>query len=157
MSPTKIDIMRLGLVGKANQAAIEIASSHPDIQFTSGRRDLQEQAAAMAQNVVQNRNWIIQTYKPSKASQKCQAWVTTNPKAKTPLAIMKGLLEVLRALPEDEIEKLSKHLTGEAFDIKPIDGLKGQMVLASLRLVVAAHGGQLLEREGGLVRWHAQF
>jgi hypothetical protein len=45
-------IEKLGLVGKAYEAAYKLKWKHPDVKFTSGRRNRQEQAHAMARNIV---------------------------------------------------------------------------------------------------------
>src|SRR6185503_21125015 len=52
----------LGLVDYAQEAADELQAEFPDVVFTSGRRTVSQQANAMAGNVVQNRNWIAETY-----------------------------------------------------------------------------------------------
>jgi hypothetical protein len=158
MSPSALDLYRLALVGRAAQAAKEIAEQHPDAVFTSGRRDREEQASAMAANVVlDSRQWIAQTYKPSEASIACQQWVDAHPEATTKEAVAAGLLSMLERFTDEQLSKLSKHLGGCAFDIQPAFGLSGQLLLNTIRRVVAKHGGTFLEREGGLTRWHCQF
>jgi hypothetical protein len=44
-------ISSLNLSSKAEKAAKQLPQEHPDVRFTSGRRDLKEQAHAMAANV----------------------------------------------------------------------------------------------------------
>jgi hypothetical protein len=63
-SKTAIDpaIEALDLSDTARNAAYELKKKHPLVTFTSGRRDKQEQANAMAGNVVLNRKWIKETY-----------------------------------------------------------------------------------------------
>jgi hypothetical protein len=48
--PTQ-SISSLKLSSKAEKAAKQVLREHPDVQLTSGRRDLKEQADAMAVNV----------------------------------------------------------------------------------------------------------
>lgn len=158
MSPSILDLYRLGLVGRAADAAKELAELHPDAVFTSGRRSKEEQASAMAENVVlDSRRWISKTYKSSDASMACQRWIDEHPEAKTKAAVAAGLLSVLERLGDDQLARLSKHLAGAAFDVQPVFGLSGQLLINDLRRIVAKHGGTFLEQEGGLTRWHAQF
>lgn len=158
MSPSKLDIYRLGLVGNAELAAKDLAASHPDAVFTSGKRSREEQASAMAENILNDgRQWINRTYKASLARDACQSWVTANPLATTKTEIESGLLSILETLSETQLEKLSLHMSGRAFDVRPVPGLSGTMILLTLRNVVHKYGGTLLEKEGGLIRWHAQF
>jgi len=144
-------ISALKLSSKAEKAAKQVLQEHPDIQFTSGRRDLKEQAHAMAANVAKKRDWIKNTYKASKASAACQKWVDDHPEAKSSADIAAGLLDTLKKLGNDA-GAISKHLTGDAFDVQPVtknaDAIK--KTLNSL-------GGKFLDHEGGLCRWHVQF
>lgn len=153
----RIDIGRLDLCGRARLAAQALARAHPDVMFTSGRRTLEEQATAMARNVVDERGWIAATYKASLVSQRLQAWVDSHPESDSVAELAAGLLATMRQFSEHELIALSKHLTGEAFDVLPIAGRHGQLVVQSLRRIVAEFGGKLLEREGGKIVWHAQF
>ncbi len=157
MSPTKMDIFRLSLVGDCELAAKEFAQAHPDAVFTSGRRTKEEQASAMASHVAADHLWIVKTYRPSDAALLCQHWVTANPLAKSEPEIAAGLLSVLDGLTDEQCKQLSRHFEGKAFDVRPVGGLHGSMMLATLRLVVKKYGGILLESEGGIRLWHAQF
>jgi hypothetical protein len=147
-------IEKLGLRPIARAAAYALKRVHPQITFTSGRRDKAGQARAMADNSVANRTWISQTYKVNKASQALQKWVLDNPHATTAAEIAAGLLATMNALTDTELGQLSRHLSGDAFDIQPMEpdlaNIKGTIkALAGLRT--------FLDREGGLVRWHAEF
>lgn len=153
----RIDVGRLDLCGRARLAAEALCKAHPDVVFTSGRRTLEEQALAMARNSVNERGWIAATYKPSLVSQACQAWIDKHPDADTVVEIAAGLLAVMRRFTDHELIALSKHLTGEAFDVLPVLDRHGVMVLQTLRRLCAEYGGKLLEKEGGKVVWHAQF
>lgn len=147
-------IERLQLRGAAKRAAYALKKAHPAVTFTSGRRGKSDQARAMASNVVLNRQWIVQTYAASAASRACQAWVDRHPEAATKEEIAAGLLVVLEGQSDAQLAQLSKHLSGDAFDVKPVelDAAKIKRTIRGLRGLQ-----RFLEKEGGLVRWHAQF
>jgi hypothetical protein len=144
-----IDEMDLAPIAK--NAATILLSKHPNIQFTSGRRSKFQQAHAMAGNVIKNRKWIGQTYL---AGAKLQQWVDKHPEAKTVDAITAGLAEVIQGMPDEECNKISRHLTGRAFDVRPVTA-NASKIKADIRALPGLH--KFLEKEGGLVRWHAQF
>lgn len=150
-----IDDLQLAPV--AANAARFLQERHPSIIFTSGRRGLRQQANAMASNIVSSRNrrWIEQTYRASEASKALQEWIDTHPQAKNLPAIAAGLEATLRALPDDVAGQISKHLSGMAFDIKPVLGSAGEKIKATIRSLPDLQ--KFLEREGGLIRWHLQF
>jgi len=57
-------------------------------------------------------------------------------------------------MPETELLRISRHLTGRAFDIRPVT----QNAAAIENDIRSLPGLQkFLEKEGGHVRWHAQF
>ncbi|MDB5812935.1 MAG: hypothetical protein JWM03_1698 [Rhodocyclales bacterium] len=148
------EIEALDLAATARTAAYALKKAHPAVKFTSGRRDKQDQARAMASNVVKNRKWIEATYKDSPLRKKLQDWVDNNPDKKTQADIQAGLSSVFDSVGDDELGKFSKHLSGMAFDVQPVtqdaDAIKKTIRgLAGLDL--------FLEMEGGLERWHAQF
>ena len=144
-----IDEMNLAPTAKA--AAKLLLGKHPNIEFTSGRRDVRQQAHAMAGNVTHNRKWIGNTYIKG---QKLQAWVDAHPEAVTVDQITAGLTQVMNAMSEDERSKISRHLTGRAFDVRP-QKQNAKAIKADIRALPGLN--KFLEREGGLVRWHAQF
>lgn len=151
---TDAEIEALNLSKLAKKAAYRLKRKHPSVVFTSGRRDKAEQASAMASNVVLNRKWIHQTYARSVASDSCQKWVNENPDKTTKAAIAEGLKEVLDSLSDRELGLLSMHLSGAAFDVKPVE----EDATAIKKTIRSLPGLTLfLEKEGGLVRWHAQF
>lgn len=112
-----IEEMQLAPVAK--NAATILKSKHPELEFTSGRRDIRQQAHAMAGNIValHDRKWIGNTYL---AGAKLQAWVDKHPEAVTVDAITDGLEQTMNAMPEEERTKISRHLTGTAFDLRPV-------------------------------------
>jgi hypothetical protein len=147
-------IEMLDLVATAKKAAYELKKAKPSVIFTSGRRDKDEQASAMTSNVVQERDWIKSTYAKSAARDACQKWVDDNKDAVTQKEIADGLKGVLDGLTDAQLNALSKHLSGQAFDVQPVtpdkDDIKG--AIKKLKGIT-----KFLEKEGNLVRWHAEF
>ncbi|HEX3598804.1 MAG TPA: hypothetical protein VHU84_01605 [Lacipirellulaceae bacterium] len=147
------DIDSLKLSPKAKKAAEQLLKEYPDIVFTSGRRDLAEQASAMAANVVETRDYIKNTYSSNDASKACQKWVDDHPEAKTRKEIATGLLKTLKELGP-KAGQISKHLTGDAFDVQPVKE-NADEVKKSIRELPGVQ--KFLEKEAGLERWHVQF
>jgi hypothetical protein len=147
-------IEALDLAPVAKAAAYELKRLHPTVVFTSGRRDSVGQARAMASNVIRNRKWIEETYLPSEACTRCQKWIDEHPQATTQRQIQDGLASVFNSLPDAQLGRLSKHLSGEAFDVQPV-GTNAEAIKASIRALQGLT--KFLDREGGLERWHAQF
>ena len=148
------EIEALDLALTARMAAYALKQAHPSVIFTSGRRNKRDQARAMSENVIFNRKWIEQTYARTLASDSCQRWVDDNPDKTTQQEIEAGLASVIDALPDAELARLSKHLSGDAFDVQPVieDAEKIKATIRSLPGLKV-----FLDMEGGLVRWHAQF
>jgi hypothetical protein len=148
------EIEALDLSEVARTAAYHLKKAHPTIKFTSGRRDKEDQARAMASNVIRNRKWIEQTYRRTDISIKCQKWVDDNPARKTQTEIQAGLLSVMNSVTSAELGKLSKHLSGDAFDVQPVT----ENAAAIKQTIENLPGKEkFLDKEGGLVRWHVQF
>jgi hypothetical protein len=148
------DIEVLNLRGSALKGAYALKKAHPSVTFTSGRRDKGDQARAMASNVVLNRKWIEETYVSTKVSKACQKWANDNPDMKTQDEIAAGLLSVLEAATDEQLAMLSKHLSGDAFDVQPVE-TDADAIKKTIRALKGLD--KFLEKEGGLVRWHAQF
>ena len=144
-------IEELNLEPVAKKAATILQEKYPQIRFTSGRRTITQQAHAMARNVAKKRKWIGQTYV---AATKLQAWVDAHPEAKTVAAITAGLEKTMKEMPEKDLLKISRHLTGRAFDVKPVT-TNAKKIKADIQALPGIH--RFLDTEGGLVRWHAQF
>ena len=108
----------------------------------------------MAGNVVLKRNWIKETYADSAARDACQKWVDEHKDKKTKADIATGLKGVLDSLTDAQLAHLSKHLSGDAFDVQPVekDADEIKKAIRGLRGL-----SKFLEEEGGLVRWHSQF
>ena len=147
-------IEKLKLRGYAKKGAYTLKAKHPGIEFTSGLRDRGAQARAMASNVVKNRKWVQTTYRDTPIRERLQGWVDTHPEAKTQTDLQIGLLIVLQLFTDDELLVLSRHFSGEAFDVQPITQDAEQIKSD----ILALEGlDKFLDHEGGLVRWHAQF
>ena len=144
----------LDLAATTRTAAYALKKSHPAVLFTSGRRSKQDQARAMSGNVVKNRKWIEQTYASSTLRTKCQEWVDANPDKKTSAEIAEGLVSVFDTFTDADLGKFSKHLSGEAFDVQPVD-----KDAEDIKKTIRGLSGltKFLDKEGGLVRWHAEF
>lgn len=146
-----MNIEEMNLEPVAKKAATILQGKYPNIQFTSGRRTIYQQAHAMAGNVIKNRMWIGQTYL---VGAKLQKWVDQHPEAKTVDQITAGLEQVMKRMPETELMKISRHLTGRAFDVRPVTA-NAAAIKADILKLPGLH--KFLDKEGGLVRWHAQF
>jgi hypothetical protein len=145
----------LGLRGYALAGAKALAWKFPSVVFTSGRRSLEAQAHAMAVNVAAaGRTWITRTYKDSEACRACQAWIDANATAVAVAEIAVGLLGVLRQLGDKALE-ISRHLTGDAFDVQPVAGVLGPEIEDFIRTLPELD--LFMTHEGGLSRWHCQF
>jgi hypothetical protein len=146
----------LDLNTSAKEAAKALLAKFPnDVKFTSGRRSISEQASAMAPNVVRNRRWIQQTYKDTPQRAALQKWVDDHPEAKTASAIAAGLEGVMNGWSDDEKRNFSRHITGDAFDVKPVTGSKGDRIKEEIPRLPELHWHTF--SEGGLEIWHAQF
>lgn len=152
-----LSIAQMKLSRIAREGAEQLQAACPWVVFTSGRRDLESQARAMAVNTLQNRQWIGQTYL---AAHRLQEWVSENPDARTIEQVSDGLYTTMLAMSDRELLLVSKHLTGDAFDVRPMmqQGLPtryGSLILDAIRSLPGFQ--KLLTIEGGLDVWHAQF
>jgi hypothetical protein len=151
----------LGLVGDALEVASEMQAKWPVI-FTSGRRNVIDQARAMALDVVASGKgaaWIIATYAPSAARSACVDAVCD---LTTPLNtdnVTTAIGHALAPLSNAELAHLSRHLGGCAFDLSPscLHEPWWSDAEAYLRGECRDRGGKLLLQEGGLTRVHAEF
>jgi hypothetical protein len=149
------EIEGLNLSATARAGAYALKASHPKVSFTSGRRAKDDQARAMAGNVVSNRKWIEATYAKSDLRTALQAWVNEHSEAKTKAEIQAGLLAIFDAQDDATLGKFSKHLSGDAFDVQPVSTKDADDIKKTIRGLPGL--GLFLDMEGGLVRWHAQF
>jgi hypothetical protein len=147
-----LSVSDLDLADYAYSAAVELANKYPSVVFTSGRRTVSQQASAMATNIVKNRKYIEQTYAASAERDQLQNWVDQNPQAVTQTDIAAGLEGIMYQWSDAQKVKLSRHFAGLAFDVQPVagDDLKGA-------IKKLPHLVKFLDKEGGLVIWHAEF
>jgi hypothetical protein len=145
----------LDLVDYAKEAAKKLRDTHPSVVFTSGRRNVKEQAEAMAGNVVQNRNWIKETYLQSAERDSLQKWVDDHPGATTKAQISAGLQGIMNGWTDEQKGRLSRHFSGQAFDVRPVAGQDGKAIKTTIRGLPNLR--KFLESEGGLTIWHADF
>lgn len=149
-----IDELDLGESAKA--AAQNLQQQFPnDVKFTSGRRSIAQQAAAMAPNIVKNRKWVQLTYKDTPQRAALQKWVDENPSATTAAKISAGLEGVMNSWSEAQQRNFSRHITGDAFDIQPVEGVQGDKIKQAIPKLQNLHWHTF--NEGGLEIWHAQF
>lgn len=146
----------LNCVGSAKIYAEKLEEEFPgSIKFTSGRRDIEDQARAMAQNVLKNRKWIVQTYVRTAESKQLQDWVDEHPDDDTQTELAASFLKIMKKWSDDQRHRISKHLSGRAWDVQPLPpGARANAVKDYIRKM---SGVKFLEKEGGLIRWHAQW
>ena len=148
------DIEALNLEDSACNAAYILRDLHPTIKFTSGRRGREDQARAMAQNVVKNRKWIAQTYRHTTIRDALQSWLDLTPTVTLQEDIEVGFLAIMEPYSDGELAALSKHFLGLAFDVRPVEK-DADTIKADIRALPKL--SKFLEKEGGLVRWHTEF
>jgi hypothetical protein len=153
--PATKNTAELNLLGFVKQAADLLLEKHPEVIFTSGRRTVQQQASAMAGNVRKKRKWIEQTYSDTPQRRALQKWVDDHPEAKTASAIAAGLESVMKDWSDAQKARLSRHFSGQAFDVQPVGGAAGTAIKKMIRNLPNLR--KFLEKEGGLVIWHADF
>ena len=133
--------------------ALQIA--HPTVRFLSGRRDLEDQAHAMAVRVTRDRRWIGRTYLHAAA---LQTLIDQHPDATTVEAITTLLYHALLAMPSGDLAQVSDHLSGDAVDLLPMEDLTGTLTPEGAAVVTWIHACPdtkgFLTREGGQVGWH---
>jgi hypothetical protein len=148
------EIEALGLNETARKAAYELKKAHPTVKFTSGYRSVDDQARAMSKNVVEKRDYIKSTHKESTLRTKLQKWVDDNPTKKTQKEIQEGLMSVFNTASKIELDNFSAHMTKDAFDVQPVE----KDAEAIKKTINGLKGLKLfLEKEAGMVRWHAAF
>lgn len=148
-----VDISQLN---EPARSAAERAASN-GLTLTSGRRDIDEQAHAMAVNVNSNPQYL-QIY-ASQAVRDCQSWVdqwlADHPGESVDIDQCRAhLLEALNGHWQD----VSWHLTGDAFDCDPGGTSDQKSLLQSMVAEIESSGGdaKFLDSEHGDPAWHTQ-
>jgi hypothetical protein len=137
------DIDGLELQGDVGDAAKELRRQVPAVQFTSGRRTLEEDCSAVAKHIADDPGYV-DIFVNSRPKRLIKAWVEKHPKA-TRAEIANGLAEILEPMDDTERSYWSLHLGGRAFDVS-----SSSATLTQVRKVFP----QALSEEG---HWHVQF
>jgi len=134
------EIDGLDLQSDVADAARTLKVKIPAVHFTSGRRTLEEDSAAVAGNIVANRNYV-NIFVDSRPKRLIKKWVDDHPTA-TKQEITDALVTILEPMNETERSYWSLHLAGRAFDIS-----QSSCTLADLQKVFP----QALQEE---THWH---
>src|SRR5438105_4354077 len=137
------EIDGLDLQSDVADAARALKAKIPAVHFSSGRRTLEEDSAAVAGNIVANRNYV-DIFVDSRPKRLIKKWVDDHPTA-TKQEITDALVTILEPMNDTERSYCSLHLGGRAFDIS-----QSSWTLADLQKVFA----QALQEE---THWHVQF
>lgn len=155
-----LTIAQMRLAPNARHGAEWVKARYPDLVFTSGRRDPLDQSRVMAENIVKyGRPWLLKTYKQSPIIDTLADWLTQNPTKVDAKTIAHGFYDCLLACHSGNLTKLSKHLTGDAWDAVWPGDEEGERICADLRtnMPVEYFLEKIIDREGGLRIIHAQF
>lgn len=155
-----LTIAQMKLSPNARRGAEWVKARHPSTVFTSGRRDVLDQARVMASNTVKyGRAWIIKTYKPSPMIDSLHGWLEDHPTVSDQKEIATGFYECLMACHSGDLTKLSRHLTGDAWDAAWPGDVDGERICFDIQLnmPVEYQLDKVIDREGGLRLIHAQF
>ena len=159
-----IDEMQLS--PHARLAAQLVQAAHPDVVFTSGRRDARDQARVMAANTLRyGVGWLGQTYKNQSMVTQLETWMETHLDQTASLTLMTtGFYDTLLTLQAGNLTQFP-HCRGDAFDIacpRFADGRVDEQTVSNIRHTIESLpvtlGLQLiLTREGDHRVIHAQF
>lgn len=155
-----LGIAQMKLSPNARRGAEWVLARHPGTVFTSGRRDVLDQARVMAANTVKyGRAWILKTYKPSLMIDSLHGWLEDHPAVSEPKEIMYGFYECLMACHSGDLARLSRHLTGDAWDAAWPGDDDGERICKDIQInmPVEYQLDKVIDREGGLRLIHAQF
>lgn len=147
-------IDQLNLAPLMKQRASELQTAHPSVQFLSGRRDIQSQAHAMATQVVDDRDWIVHTYKHATL---LQTAVDFYEGPWTIDGLSEKLAQTMYGMSADELSRISDHLQGNAVDLVPMEEggvMTGEGSQVTAFILNCPDTKQFLMREGGKVIWH---
>jgi hypothetical protein len=142
-SASDAEIDGLDLQSDVADAARYLKKQISSVRFTSGRRSLEEDSAAVAGNIVANRSYV-DIFVDSRPKRLIKKWVDDHPTA-TKQEITNALVTILEPMNETERSYWSLHLGGRAFDIS-----QGSCTLADLQKVFP----RALQEE---THWHVQL
>ena len=159
-------IDELGLSANARYAAQLVLARHPDVVFTSGKRDVREQARAMATNTLRyGIAWLGQTYKNRQMVEDLESWMEAHLDQTASIGQMtEGFYLTLQSTQAGQLAQFP-HCRGDAFDIacpRYADGRinedETQRIKHGIETLPLECGLQLvLTREGDHRVIHAQF
>lgn len=142
----------------ARKGAEWALARHPSLVFTSGRRDVRDQARVMAKNVATyGRGWLFATYKPTPILDTLNGWLERNQAVTEPKLIADGFYDCLLACHSGQLTTLSRHLTGDAWDAAWSDQGEAIAKDLSLHMPEEYQMTKILTREGALRVLHVQF
>jgi hypothetical protein len=136
-------------------AARLFAVDFPHVQWLSGRRDRMAQARAMAPKLVTDRKWIAKTYLHAAS---LQSLVDYHPEVTTVDGLAALLYEHMAGMSDEELAKVSDHVSGYAVDLVPMVFGDGSPTPTGERALKWMHDypytKKVLTREGGRIIWH---
>ena len=136
--------------------AVALEAAFPGVYFTSGRRDVEQQSQAMADNVIVNRKYVVDTYRESPERDVLQLIIDANSQPMNHANMAALILRYLRSLTDEQLGHLTKHPAGLAFDVRPEGGSRGDAIKAWLFAKAKEIGGKFLDKESGIEIWHLQ-
>lgn len=161
-----LTLYEMHLSPNAQDAARIVLAQHPDVVFTSGRRDARDQARAMAENTIRyGTDWLGQTYKNQQMVSSLVRWAHTHLDQVGSVSLMtEGFYQTL---VNEQAGQLSQfpHCRGDAFDIQCprfADGRIDEQAVTNIRRTIETLPNRLglqliLTREGAHRVVHAQF
>lgn len=156
-----LTIAQMKLAPNARKGAEWVQARHPQVVFTSGRRDVRDQARVMANNVTKyGRGWLFATYKPTPILSTLNGWMEQHPTVTESKLIADGFYDCLLACHSGQLTTLSRHLTGDAWDAQwPASDEEGERICADIETHMPAEYqmSKLIKREGALRVIHVQF
>ncbi len=166
MAGLTLQDMRLSPI--AERAALVVLKLHPQAWFTSGRRDIMDQARVMAQNAIRyGAGWLDSTYRDKRIVQCLMTHMEEHPdQCSDPRVLAHAFYEQLQEHFAGDLMKFP-HVRGDAFDIAwpklqngLIDRPAGELICQTIERLPVEFDiplDLLLRKEGKLEVIHAQF
>lgn len=159
-------IADLHLSPNARKAAEIVQMKHPLVHFTSGRRDVRDQARVMAENTIRyGVGWLGDTYKNRQMVEQLEQWMEENLEKTASLPLMtEGFYLTLTSAQAGQLMQFP-HCRGDAFDIQcprfasgQVDEKETSAIRHTIETLPNHLGLQLiLTKEGAHRVIHAQF
>jgi hypothetical protein len=163
-----LTIQEMRLSNTASQAALIVLKLHPFAWFTSGKRDIMDQARVMAQNAIRyGSGWLDSTYRDKRIVKCLMTHMEENPEqCADPKVLAHAFYEQLQENFAGDLMKFP-HVRGDAFDIAwpklksgLIDRPSGELICTTIERLPVDFGiplDLLLRKEGRLDVIHCQF